>query len=876
MKKFLLLLWIGLFNATALKRTFEGYEVYKIIPKTENDVRFIKDLQRNRIGELWEDQVQVNYEARVMVPPQNLHMFLERVNAANVYAHRLISDLQSVVDDQLLPKDLDLRIRGENISFFSMTWDRYHDLTEINNWLDEVAANYPSFVKIVNIGRTFENREIKGIVINYKPNRENKLIGMLEGTLHAREWISPAVVNWIIKEFLTSRDPVVRSIAENIEWHIFPVVNPDGYVYTFTTNRMWRKNRNTLNFTSCATSGVDDDMSNGVDLNRNFDFAWMTVGVSTDPCTNIFPGSSPASELETQAIVNYVRSIQNQGRFIYYYSFHSFSQLIIVPYSNVTAADVLQVGNYGDMYEIAARGSAKAHERFSKVYRYGIADEILYLMSGSSFDWVKQETDVALSYLIELRDSGEFGFLLPASQIIPNSLEIMDALVEMDRVTRQLEVVNYKQHKVYKVTPKTDSEVQILTELKDSNEYLFWLEYVKKDVDMKIMVDPVKQYQFESLMADVGIKSELVVKDVQSLIEEQLQRPAMRNAQDYNWEYYQSWEEVEEWMVNMVARYPNVASIVTAGRSAEGRDIRGVKIDFKKRERPVIGMIESTLHAREWITTATATWMINELLTSSDPGIRELADNVEWHIFPVTNPDGFIYTFTNNRMWRKNRSTASFKNCTHRNVPDDMSNGVDLNRNFGFLWNTIGASDDACDIVYAGPTAFSEPETMAIVNYVKGLQRRGNMVYYISLHSYSQMILVPYSHVGGADVVTVPNYGDMFEIATRAAVKLQARHNTTYRVGTSLDILYPVTGSGFDWAKGGANVPISLLYELRDVGEFGFLLPARFIRPNNEEFMDSIVEIDKVTRALGYYHINSSSVLKISSILVFFAIFLQL
>lgn len=58
---------------------------------------------------------------------------------------------------------------------------------------------------------------------------------MLEGTIHAREWISAATVTWIIKEFLTSTDPEVRALAENFEWHIFPVVNPDGYVHTFTT-----------------------------------------------------------------------------------------------------------------------------------------------------------------------------------------------------------------------------------------------------------------------------------------------------------------------------------------------------------------------------------------------------------------------------------------------------------------------------------------------------------------------------------------------------------------------------------------------------------------------------------------------------------------
>lgn len=127
------------------------------------------------------------------------------------------------------------RSLGRNTTFLSFDWDRYHTLEEIYDWLDELEKNYPNIVTTVVMGRSFENKEIKGIKINYNPERSVKYIGMLEGTLHAREWISPATVTWIIKEFLTSSDPEVRALAENLEWHIFPVVNPDGYVYTFTT-----------------------------------------------------------------------------------------------------------------------------------------------------------------------------------------------------------------------------------------------------------------------------------------------------------------------------------------------------------------------------------------------------------------------------------------------------------------------------------------------------------------------------------------------------------------------------------------------------------------------------------------------------------------
>lgn len=121
---------------------------------------------------------------------------------------------------------------------------------------------------------------------------------MIEGGIHSREWISPATVTWIIKEFLTSTNTDVRNLAETFVWHIFPVVNPDGYVYTFSDvsilvlmlitqkrflieilyfcyqDRMWRKNRNTVNYVNCTN--VANDLSNGIDLNRNFNFLWMS------------------------------------------------------------------------------------------------------------------------------------------------------------------------------------------------------------------------------------------------------------------------------------------------------------------------------------------------------------------------------------------------------------------------------------------------------------------------------------------------------------------------------------------------------------------------------------------------------------------------
>ena len=52
----------------------------------------------------------------------------------------------------------------------------------------------------------------------------------------------------------------------------------------------------------------------------------------------------------------------------------------------------------------------------------------------------------------------------------------------------------------------------------------------------------------------------------------------------------------------------------------------------------------------------------------------------------VLNPDGYQYTWDNNRLWRKNRSQNEGSPCI----------GTDLNRNSDFAWGTEGASSNPC------------------------------------------------------------------------------------------------------------------------------------------------------------------------------------
>lgn len=61
--------------------------------------------------------------------------------------------------------------------------------------------------------------------------------------------------------------------------------------------------------------------------------------------------------------------------------------------------------------------------------------------------------------------------------------------------------------------------------------------------------------------------------------------------------------------------------------------------------------VEGGIHAREWISPATTTYLINELLNSQDAAIRAIAQSYDWYIVPVANPDGYEFTYTQVKIW---------------------------------------------------------------------------------------------------------------------------------------------------------------------------------------------------------------------------------
>lgn len=71
-----------------------------------------------------------------------------------------------------------------------------------------------------------------------------------------------------------------------------------------------------------------------------------------------------------------------------------------------------------------AKGVASAIKSvYGTTYQYGPVCTTIYQATGSSVDYVNDVTKSKYTFTIELRDTGSYGFVLPASQILPTSVE---------------------------------------------------------------------------------------------------------------------------------------------------------------------------------------------------------------------------------------------------------------------------------------------------------------------------------------------------------------------------------------------------------------------------------------------------------------------
>ncbi|CAE7212264.1 unnamed protein product [Rhizoctonia solani] len=315
-----------------------------------------------------------------------------------------------------------------------------------------------------------------------------------------------------------------------------------------------------------------------------------------------------------------------------------------------------------------------------------------------------------------------------------------------------------------------------------------------------------------------------------------------------SWTVHPLFEVMNDYVTNLISRLAEMGGLISRGHATTMRDLYP-KFDAITQSRPIKNrvVIQGAQHAREWIASATSLYVAHALVAPEDEtgSLRHLLDDFDFTIIPVPNPDGYAYTWSTDRLWYKNRMEL------HADPPaSDECRGIDMNRNWGYHWNTSGdgfsgGSQDPCSHWYPGAYPFQAPEVTAIANYIR---RTPKIRAFLDLRSYGQQLMYPYSY---SCEQVAPHAEDIIEAALGATKALRETHGIPYTSGASCELLYPAPGNIIDWMYEDAKVKFSYSLMLRDTGTYGFLLPPRYIQPVGEETAAAVKSLVKFIENVG-------------------------
>ncbi|CAG9133884.1 unnamed protein product [Plutella xylostella] len=205
--------------------------------------------------------------------------------------------------------------RSQSESSRSLAFDGYYRYEQILSYLNTVQEQN-SNVEVIEYGKTAQNRPLVYAKITNDDTNAKPVI-IIEAGIIPREWITiPAAINAINKLLEVENAKLLNAF----DWIVIPVLNPDGYEYTHTDLRYWTK--------TLTTSSHLQSVCPGANINRNFDIDWLVSGSSSSPCSPIYSGIEPFSEIENQMVKNLLEeygdrvrmflSLQNNGPFITY------------------------------------------------------------------------------------------------------------------------------------------------------------------------------------------------------------------------------------------------------------------------------------------------------------------------------------------------------------------------------------------------------------------------------------------------------------------------------------------------------------------------------------------------------------------------------
>ncbi|XP_016977145.1 carboxypeptidase B [Drosophila rhopaloa] len=326
-----------------------------------------------------------------MIPPKEVENLLKTFRSHNLDHRVLIEDLAPFVQAQ----------RAENLQkkqFIQLphidVLGAFYTHSEINEYLNSLPERFPKRVQLKQFGWSYERRPLKVLTITNGDGKRDKPVIVIDGTVHAREWISPSMALYIIQQLLDNYSEN-QELLEDYNWVIMPVVNADGYEYSHTESRYWRKTRRPTSNPECV----------GTDINRNFGYEWgHDEGSSSDPCEDNYRGErtfdQPESQVLRDVLLNY------KGRLNFYLSLHSYGNKFLLPWGYTSVFP----DRYQDMMSVADAGAKAIVHSTNGIYSWGSTYYVLYPTSGDTADFALGVVNATVAMTMELPAAGFMGF----------------------------------------------------------------------------------------------------------------------------------------------------------------------------------------------------------------------------------------------------------------------------------------------------------------------------------------------------------------------------------------------------------------------------------------------------------------------------------
>ncbi|XP_037932176.1 uncharacterized protein LOC119666970 [Teleopsis dalmanni] len=410
--------------------------------------------------------------------------------------------------------------------------------------------------------------------------------------------------------------------------------------------------------------------------------------------------------------------------------------------------------------------------------------------------------------------------------------------------------INYDKYQIWRLKPQDEIQEKALEDLKRSEDgiKLQWLKGPSLRGLTDVLVPPKMLIDFQGTLNFEGVAHEVLIFDVGKAIayeksREQFviattKRPKKQQTKvqpiTMSWNKYHGYDDIVKYLEILRMRYPQLVELIHIGRSYEGRPLIVVKIESKDTTTTTTNLdseeygnnhaevkrkklrlkeksgeanavfIEAGIHGLEWIAPATALWMISEVLrimkNNKDNTKSDFVKQTTWYIMPLLNPDGYVYSHEYDRFWKKSRSrhvtrpsgiiNSAMTWLQQKRVTEKICYGVDLDRNWHYQWGKRGSAKSPCNEFYAGPRAFSEPETKSLSDFL--MDNRRQIKLYVSMQAYGQIISFPIK----ANVSYNSNImDDLNDVAMVGMDGLRKKGSKTrYKIDSARDLVEHRTG----------------------------------------------------------------------------------